>query len=172
MEGDYIWNCLLQDSGDKSLDGEFFVEGDFDMDGSATSLIDNGNDMTFSGSLAVFNNYAATDGVLVRFNGDNQTIRSDDNNNVVSFDDTEFSGIGTKLFWSGETYDFLGDFKVSEDVIIDFSTYSQNISFSGDSVLVAGTLLNDDGNYLFRFNKNGNQVVDLGANHDINHLES
>ncbi len=161
----------LQGDGTKTLDGDLFVEGDFDMDGNSTTLVDNGNNMSFSGPLAVFNNYTATSGVLVKFDGGDQTIRIDDNSNVVNFDEVQFSGIGTKLFWDGEDYNFGGDFKVDENAIIDFSTYRQNISFLGDSILIDGTLTNDDGNTLFRFNKNGVQVVDFGANHDINHLE-
>ena len=162
-------NLNLQQSGTKTLDGDLSVLGNFDMDGTS-SLVDGGNNMTFTGGLVVFNGYTATAGTRVDFDGDDQTIRVD-NGTTASFSEVVFAGNGTKLFWNDEVFNFNGNFMVGEDVVIDFFTYNQDVSFSGDSIIVNGTLIHDGSGNDFRFNKNGVQIVDLGANHDIAHLE-
>lgn len=162
-------NLDLEGGNTKTLEGKLFVDGIFDMNNN-TTLVDAGFDMEFGGSLVDFGAYTATNNYTL-FKGLDQTIRIDHTSNAISLNEARFEGIGTKRFWDAETYNFTKNFKVAADVIIDFKTYNQNISFAGDSILVKGTLLeNGDGN-LFRFNKIGAQVADLGASHDIGHLD-
>ena len=163
-------NLDLQGSGVKTLDGVLAVDGDFNMDGT-TTLADNSNSMSFSGSLIAVTNYTPTLGTQITFDGNNQTIRSDLGSNTINFRDVSFTGTGTKSFGDDEIYNFLGDFKVGSSAIIDWTSSDNDVSFSGDSIIVSGTLNHNGGDNDFRFNKNGVQVVDLGANHDIAHLE-
>ena len=160
----------LEGGNTKTLDGVLHVDGSFDMN-AGTALDGGANNMTFSGDLAVIQNYTYSGSCpLITFDGADQTIRTD-NGADIDFPEVYFTGGGTKVFGDDEIYDFNCDFKVDTGVVIDMTTNDEDVRFQGDSILVNGTLNHNGGDNEFRFNKAGTQIVDLGSTHDIAHLQ-
>lgn len=143
-----------------TLNGDTDIDGYFDV--GAGTLLDANFNLNLGGDDVRINNYTASSGTTVTFDGLTQYIR-ETSSNIFNLQNVVFTGSGTKTFGDGnDMLTIAGNITVNSGVTVNTNRI---IDFSGAAFTNNGTF-NHTGN-TFTFNRAGAQNIDAGSSNQF-----